>query len=95
MLAVLLRTSGLTLSLAPGAQLPIWQQKYPPFIPGRLATMAYDSSRTSWLGVQLPLDLGFAGAPGCALFTSVDLIAQLANAAGTAQSPCNNPAYGL
>jgi hypothetical protein len=43
------------------------------------------SSRTSWLGFTLPLELSAVGAPGCTLYTSIDAVVQLVNTAGTAQ----------
>ncbi len=42
-------------------------------------------SRTQWLGIPLPLDLGFAGAPGCPLLTSADTsLTPLTNTGGRA-----------
>jgi hypothetical protein len=42
------------------------------------------TSATAWRGVPLPLDLTFAGAPGCQLLAAPESVRRLGVAAGTA-----------
>ena len=52
------------------------------------AVLVHGSSRTSWSGLPLPVDLGFLGAPGCCLVTdSVINLPVLVGAEGVVEVP--------
>lgn len=56
------------------------------------ALIALGSSKTSWVKIPLPLDMGPAGAPGCSLLSSVDLLIGMATTAtGSATLPLPIP----
>ncbi len=56
-----------------------------PSTPTALPFGVLGASRSSWLGIALPVDLTVLGAPGCSLLVSADQILALANVSGTAQ----------
>lgn len=52
--------------------------------PDHSAMMWLGASRTSTYGLPLPIDLGFAGMPGCVLYVSLDLAMPMFNWSGAA-----------
>lgn len=62
---------------------------------GAPATLAIGSSRTTWNGITLPLDLSAFGAPTCMVLTSPDLMVPLVSRAGIATLSLRVPATVL
>ncbi|HET6204750.1 MAG TPA: FG-GAP-like repeat-containing protein [Planctomycetota bacterium] len=59
---------------------------------GSLVVLIFGVSSTSWVGVPLPLNLGFLGLPSCALFVSADV---LLPATASGSGPGAGAAYRL